>query len=131
MNTLYGLNGTGVIFFYIVDHFRVSTNTVGKKLNPQMVNYYLYMSGGFVAYNAGDRVRVLPPQDLPIELTDNNSLEDNDESDDESSDQQSIVDKTEFGKPKKVLYVAKPVEKIPYNGEIIGAKRCGELFVCS
>lgn len=77
-----------------------------------------------MAYNPGDRVRVLPPRDVPIDPAKNDSLEDNgDDSDDESSDHQSLVDKAEFGKPKKIVYVAKPVEKLPYNGEIIGAKR--------
>jgi hypothetical protein len=101
---------------------------VGKKLDPKKVTYYLYMSGGYVAYNLGDRVRVLPPAELPPGDVSLDLLKDNensDESDDESSDagKQTHLDKAEFGKPKKVLYVAKPVEKVPYNGEIIGAKR--------
>ena len=99
-------------------------NTVGKKLDPKKVTYYLYMSGGYVAYNLGDRVRVLPPLELPSGDVPLNPLKDNensDESDDESAD--ALIDKAEFGKPKKVVYIAKPVEKVPYNGEIIGTKR--------
>lgn len=99
-------------------------NTVGKKLDPKKVTYYLYMSGGYVAYNLGDRVRLLPPLELSSGDVPLNPLKDNensDESDDESAD--APIDKAEFGKPKKVVYIAKPVEKVPYNGEIIGAKR--------
>jgi hypothetical protein len=85
------------------------------------------MSGGYVALNPGDRVRVVPPIDVPTE-GETDSLKDHgshDESDDESEydQKQSPNDKSEFGKPKKILYIAKPVEKLPYNGEIIRAKR--------
>jgi hypothetical protein len=83
------------------------------------------MSGGYVALNPGDRVRVAPPPDLLTEDARDpfKDHENSDESDDEGSQKQSPNDKSEFGKPKKILYIAKPVEKLPYNGEIIGTKR--------
>jgi hypothetical protein len=123
-----------LFYFLTLPSPRSLVNTVGKRLDPKKVTYYLYMSGGYVAYNPGDRVCVLPPQELsfPSGETPLNPLKDQDhEGSDNESDEDSVeavskltaLDKNEFGKPKKVLYVAKPKEKLPYNGEIIGVKR--------
>lgn len=120
-------------------------NTFGKVINPENITYYLYISGGYVAYNIGDRVRVFPAvesssspssslspnvkttsinKNLTIANSTSNDQEsdyDSDESNEDSN--QTKLDKAEFGKPKKTLYIAKPVEKLPYTGEIISTKR--------
>ncbi len=116
---------------------RSRTNTVGKILPEGSVTYFLYISGGFVAFNPGDRVRVFPPPQEKLIETGKDILKSqakipagDDESEESSDDETSMTsqsqhsnEKAEFGKPKKVVYIAKTVEKLPYNGEIIGAQR--------
>ena len=122
--------------------YRSTMNTFGKILQPENITYYLYISGGYISYNIGDRVRVFPAIDLSStstslttttllkkQLNKNNSNNNNDEESDYDSDDsnddlnQVNNDKKEFGKPQKKLYIAKPVEKLPYTGEIISTKR--------
>jgi hypothetical protein len=113
-------------------------NTVGKHIPPGTVKYYLYMQGGFITYNPGDRVRVAPPPALLKEVakkeetifdhmsevsknSDDSSEESGEEEESEHvADEESV---SSAGIPKKVKYIPKVAEKKPYKGEIIGVRK--------